>query len=93
MNPIHEYLGLISFRIDLFDLVEGRTWITVVLNGLPWKATEKYIQTSEKCRLSLTHYCCSVPKLCLTLCIPVDCRKSDSPVLHYLPEIAQFHVH
>ena len=36
---------------------------------------------------------CSVPKLCLTLCDPMDCSMPGFPVLHYLPEFAQTHVH
>ena len=36
---------------------------------------------------------CSVAKLCPTLCYPVNCRTSGFPVLHYLPEFAQTHVH
>ena len=39
-------------------------------------------------------YCyCSVPKSCLTLWDPVDCSTPDFPVLHYLLEFAQIHVH
>ena len=30
--------------------------------------------------------CCSVAKLCQTLCNPMDCSTADFPVLHYLPE-------
>ena len=37
--------------------------------------------------------CCSVTKSCLTLCDPMDCKLPDVPVLHYLPEFAQTHVH
>ena len=37
--------------------------------------------------------CCSVVKLCLTLCDPMDCSTRGFPVLHYLPEFAQVHVH
>jgi len=37
--------------------------------------------------------CCSVTKSCLTLCDPIDCSTPGSLVLHYLPEIAQIHVH
>ena len=33
--------------------------------------------------------CCSINKSCLTLCHPM----SSFPVLHYLPEFAQTHVH
>ena len=37
--------------------------------------------------------CCPVSKSCLTLCSPTDCRMPGFPVLHYLPEFAQTHVH
>ena len=37
--------------------------------------------------------CCSLPKSCLTLCDPMDCRMPGFPVLHHLPEFAQIHVH
>ena len=35
--------------------------------------------------------CCSVTKLCLTLCNSMDCCMPGSPVFHYLPEFAQTH--
>ena len=35
----------------------------------------------------------SVSQRCLTLCNPMDCSKSGFPVLHYLPEFPQIHVH
>ena len=37
--------------------------------------------------------CCSVTQSCLTLCSPMDCSTPGFPVLHYLPEFAQTHVH
>ena len=37
--------------------------------------------------------CCSVAKLCPTLCDPIDCSTPGSSVLHCLPELAQLHVH
>ena len=37
--------------------------------------------------------CCSVTKSCPTLCDPMDCSTPGLPVLHYLPEFAQVHVH
>ena len=42
---------------------------------------------------SQLHCCCSAAKPCLTLCNPMDCRTSGFPVFHYLPELAQTHVH
>ena len=45
--------------------------------------------------LGLCYYygCCSVAKLCLTLCNPMNCGTPSFPVLHHLPEFAQTHVH
>ena len=37
--------------------------------------------------------CCSFAKSCLTFCDPMDCSTPGLPVLHYVPEIAQVHVH
>ena len=36
---------------------------------------------------------CSFAQLCPTLCIPMDCSMPGFPVLHYLPEFAQTHLH
>ena len=37
--------------------------------------------------------CCSVTKLCPTICNPMDPSTQGFPVLHQLPELAQSHVH
>ena len=37
--------------------------------------------------------CCSVAKLCPTLCNTMDCSMPGFPVLHYVLEFAQTHVH
>ena len=37
-------------------------------------------------------YCCSVAKLCLTLCDPVDCSAPGSSILHFLLVFAQIRV-
>ena len=37
--------------------------------------------------------CCSVAKLCPTLCDPMNCSNPGFPVLHYLLELAQTHIH
>ena len=37
--------------------------------------------------------CCSVAQSCPTLCHPMDRSTPDFPVLHYLPQFAQIHVH
>ena len=37
-----------------------------------------------------TACCCSVAKYCPTLCDPMNCSTPGFPVLHYLPEFAQY---
>ena len=37
--------------------------------------------------------CCFIVKSCLTLCDLMDCSMPGFPVLHYLPEFAQIHMH
>ena len=44
--------------------------------------TMSYLWSSVVC-------CCSVARLCPTLCDPMDCSTPDFLVLHYLPEFAQ----
>ena len=44
-------------------------------------------------RILCNDCCCSVALSCLTLCDPIDCSTPGFPVLHYLPEVAQTHVH
>ena len=41
----------------------------------------------------LSNKCCSVAQSCPTLCNPTDCSIPGFPVLHYLLEFAQIHVH
>ena len=40
----------------------------------------------------LVFFCCSVAKLCPTLCDPLDCSMPGFPILHHLPEFLQTHV-
>ena len=35
----------------------------------------------------------SVAQSCPTLCAPMDCSTPGLPLIHYLPELAQTHVH
>ena len=44
-------------------------------------------------RMYMLCCCLSVAKLCLTLCDPMNCSTPDFPVLHYLLEFSQTHVH
>ena len=50
--------------------------------------SERFTPISSSTWLSL--FSCSVV---LDSCNPMDCSTPGSPVLHYLPELAQTHVH
>ena len=56
-------------------------------------------QVAKVLELQLQHqffqwiYCCSVTESCPTLGDPMDCSTPGFPVIHYLPEFAQTHVH
>ena len=65
----------------------GRSWIKQ-------SNSRKTSISASLTMLSLWLCCyCSVTKSYLTLCDPMDCSMSGFPVLHYLPEFAQMHVH
>ena len=50
------------------------------------------IETSVKFT-ALRYCCCSVPKLGLALCDPMDCSPPGSSILLYSPDFPQIHVH
>ena len=60
-------------------------WVTV------HRVAKSQTQT-EQLRMHTCH-CCSVPQSCLNLCDPMDCSMPAFPVLYYLLEFAQIHVH
>ena len=58
---------------------------------LEWGAITKTLVIAET--LGNHCCCCSVPKLCPTLCDSMDYSMPGFPILYYLPEFAQTHVH
>ena len=53
----------------------------------------KSSEQSRRDRYYCPHFCCCSVAKCPTFCDPMDCRTPSFPVLHYLPEFAQTHVH
>jgi len=51
-----------------------------------WKTLCQFLKQLNYC-------CCSVARLCPTFCDPMNCNMPGIPVIHYLPEFAQTHVH
>ena len=55
-----------------------------------WLETKKETLDME---LTIKWYCCSLAKSHPTLCDPMDCSMPGFPVVYYLLEFAQIHVH
>ena len=60
-----------------------------VISSVGVSGTAGWEKGNEECPWG----CCSVTKSCPTLCDPMNCSMPGFPVLHYLPEFAQTHVH
>ena len=58
-----------------------------------WLSNYKWNHFPAEFRKAEILSCCSVTKLCLTLCDPTNCSTPGFPVLHYLLEFGQTHVH
>ena len=65
-------------------LIYGLDTFTDTIKLKQWRQTPWALQ-------SPAHFfcCCSVPKMCPTLCSPMDCSTPGFPVFHYLPQFAQ----
>ena len=72
-----------------------RTVERKLVKDLQWGNTMAQFQGCSKLKMSLDVpvCCCSVTQSCLSLCNPINCNRSDFPVFHHLPELAQTHVH
>jgi len=79
-----EHYCIPPYTTDNFE-VKGRLlgplhkWKRIKESGLP-------VQQEGPC-------CCSVTQSCLILFAPMDCSTPGFPVLHYLLELVQTHVH
>ena len=74
ISPSNEYLGLISFRIDRFDLLAVQGTLKSLLQHHSSKASMWYVAAVAAKSL----------QLCLTLCDPIDGSPPGSPVLGIL---------
>ena len=96
-SPSNAYSGLISFRMDWFDLLAVQGTLKSLLQHRNSKAS--VVQSAfflvQPSHLYLTRgcLCCSsVTQLCPTLFGPTDHSTPGSPVFYHLLELAQTHV-
>ena len=105
ISPSNEYLGLISFRTDLLDLLAVQGTLKSLLQHHSSKASilrhsafllvqlsHPYVTTGKTIASTAAAAAKSLQS-CPTLCDPMDCSTSGFPVHHQLLELAQTHVH
>ena len=72
-------------------------WFQIVINAMEKiKWYKNWLETRQETldvELIIKWYCCSLAKSHPTLCDPMDCSMPGFPVLHYLLEFAQIHLH
>ena len=95
ISPSNEYSGLISFRIDWFDLLAVRGVSRVFPNTTVQKHQFFGAQPSvwSNSHIHTLIQFSSVAQSCLTLCSPLDYGIPGFPVHHQVPELTQTHVH
>ena len=90
-NPQHLFTQGLDKNVTLGGKGTGSTDYVIIF-WLSADLAEAKKKTQKK-RSRLWFCCCSVTTLYPTLCNPMDCNTPVFPVLHYLPEFAQTHVH
>ena len=108
ISPSIAYSGLISLRMDWFDLLAEQGTLKSFLQHHSSKASilwcsaffivqlsHLYMTTGSRVCIIWFLWCIisSVTQSCPTLCYPMDCSTAGFPVHHQLLEPAQTHVH
>ena len=104
ISPSNEYSGLISLRIDCFDLLAVQGTLKSLLQHHNSKASvlqhltffmvqlsHPYMTTGKTIAWGVSVQFSSVAQSCPTLCDTMNCSMPGFPVLLYLPEFAQTH--
>ena len=81
---------------DLISKMEHNHVILMIIRvSYFWKNKKFHVTFYSACDREAfeCHCCCSVTQLCLTPCNPIICSVPGFPVLHYVLEFVQTHVH
>ena len=66
---------------------------SIGLLPINWLKVQEPLSCLIKWRSTFKSPCCSIPKLCLSLCDPMDYSMPSFPVHHHFPEFVQTHIH
>ena len=86
-------MGREAWRTLVPGVAKNQTWLSNWTELKLAKVLVMYVYIYPYIYGSIYPFCCSVPKLCLTLCEPMDCSTPGLPAHHQLPEFTQTHVH
>ena len=102
------FCNILPLSVSRLQRIQGRTWLrrygggTGILNASERSLLPSFLNYSVSDKLYLSYtvkiiyhsiFCCSDTKSYLTFCNPRDCSTPAFPVLYYLLELAQTHVH
>ena len=95
ISPFNEYSGLISFRIDWFDLLAVQGSLKESSPAPQFESHQLFSAQPALCSFVTFNSVqfSSVTQSCLTLCDPMNRSIPGLPVHHHLPEFTQTHVH
>ena len=89
LNTVDSQQAILAVKIRVLQVTSFKIWIQrglLVYTCLNWHT---HTQTQDGCFETFV----VVHSLSPTLCDPMNCCTPDLPVLHYLPEFTQTHVH
>ena len=89
-SPVH---GIFLARILEWVTISFFQGSSRARNWTPISCIDRWIFYDQTTIRISMYCCCSVTQSCPTLCDPIDCSTPGLPVLHYLPEFVQTHVH
>ena len=104
IGPSNEYSGLISFRIDWWDLLAVQGSLESLLQhhgskaSVLWRSEEHTSELQSQMYISYAVFCLSVQFSSVAQSSPTPCNPMNRstpglPVHHQLPEFTQTHVH
>ena len=93
LNTVKAHLPILTSRTELLRGLYAAFIVYPRMAPLPpTRKHSSHFTVSVHSRKARSPRGCSLTKLCLTLCNPMDWSMSGSSVLQYLPECAQIHV-
>ena len=90
---IRRYQSLLWPWLVIIKLAFWLVWFSLNIACSSFEGWSHWTGMEKESLHKFMWICCSITKSCSTLCGPMDCSTPGFPVLHYLLEFAQTHIH